>query len=35
MFVSRELPELERKLAATGLDRPALRPVTTPRRPQS
>ena len=31
-FVSRELPELEKKLAPTGLDRPALKPVSAPRR---
>jgi photosystem II stability/assembly factor-like uncharacterized protein len=33
VFVSRELPELERKLAARGLDRPPLKPVAVPRRP--
>jgi hypothetical protein len=32
-FVSRDLPELEKKLAPTGLDRPALKPVAAPKRP--
>ena len=32
-FVSRDLPELEKKLASTGLDRPPLKPVAAPRRP--
>jgi photosystem II stability/assembly factor-like uncharacterized protein len=32
-FVSRDLPELEKKLAGIGLDRPALKPVAAPRRP--
>ncbi|MGH9315178.1 MAG: hypothetical protein ACRD1S_18490, partial [Vicinamibacterales bacterium] len=29
-FVGRELPELERRLAAAGLDRPPLKPVAPP-----
>jgi hypothetical protein len=32
-FVSRDLPELEKKLAPMGLDRPALKPVAAPKRP--
>ena len=32
-FVERELPELERRLATTGLDKPALKPVAPPKRP--
>jgi hypothetical protein len=32
-FVTRDLPELEKKLAGTGLDRPALKPVAAPKRP--
>jgi photosystem II stability/assembly factor-like uncharacterized protein len=32
-FVTRELPDLEKKLASTGLDRPALKPVAAPKRP--
>jgi photosystem II stability/assembly factor-like uncharacterized protein len=32
-FVSRDLPELEKKLAPAGLDRPELKPVAAPRKP--
>ncbi|HEX2445065.1 MAG TPA: hypothetical protein VHJ77_14060 [Vicinamibacterales bacterium] len=32
-FVERDLPELERRLAATGLDKPALKPVAPPKKP--